>query len=182
MLSLTSHALSLQNEEPFYYPNASMDETHQYDTPADLNLYSSMVTKDEYQNVLTQLVGQDSLNMTDQVYSAYYEAINKDIQSFSGKKITLNGFVYKNRSLDYNQVVIGRFLITHCIADASYIGFLTELNQAPPWPENTWVAVTGTIKTTAYEGVKLPTIQVEEWEMINEPDQPYVYPMHIKIR
>ncbi|MBM7542983.1 TIGR03943 family putative permease subunit [Amphibacillus cookii] len=182
MLSLTSHALSAQNAEPFYYPNATMDDNHQYDTPEDINLYSNMVTKDEYENALAQLVEQDPIIMTDQDYSIYYEAINKDMENFSGKKITLNGFVYKNPSLDYNQVVIGRFLITHCIADASYIGFLAELNQAPQWSEDAWVAVTGVIKITEYEGVKLPMIQVEEWEVINEPDQPYLYPMHITIR
>lgn len=184
MLSLTSHALSAEEQEAIQFESTGppVDETHSYDTPADPNLYSNTITQEDYQNVLTQLNEEDNIVMDDQVYSTYYEAINVDMDNFTGREITTNGFVYKNEDFSVKQRVIGRFLITHCIADASFIGFLTEFDEAPTVTEDTWIELTGKIEIQDYEGVRLPVIQVTEWVEMNEPDQPYVYPLNIRIR
>lgn len=184
MLSLTSNALRAEEQEEIQFESTAppVDETHSYDTPADPNLYSNTVTEDEYQNVLTQLDGEEQIIMDEQVYSTYYEAINVNMDDFSGREITTNGFVYTNEDFSANQRVIGRFLITHCIADASFIGFLTEFDEAPTLTEDTWVKLTGEIEIQDYEGVRLPVIQVRDWVEIDEPNQPYVYPLNIRIR
>ncbi|WP_396021233.1 hypothetical protein [Bacillus sp. S/N-304-OC-R1] len=42
----------------------------------------------------------------------------------------LTGFAYKEDGFEQDQLVIARFVITHCVADASIVGFLTELPEA----------------------------------------------------
>ncbi|SIB01946.1 Uncharacterised protein [Mycobacteroides abscessus subsp. abscessus] len=32
-----------------------------------------------------------------------------------------------------------------------------------------------------YNGTMLPLLKVTEWELISEPDQPYIYPITIKV-
>ncbi len=62
---------------------------------------------------------------------------------------------------EYIQLVISRFLITHCVADASIVGFLTEFPEAPTLTEDTWLEVVGTIGQTTYEGASLPVIHID---------------------
>ncbi|MBM7570863.1 TIGR03943 family putative permease subunit [Aquibacillus albus] len=153
------------------------------DNPQDPNLYSNTVTQDTYQQIIDQLKEVDTIEMTDQVYATYYEAINMDLAKFEGKEISINGFVYKEDGFAKNQLVVGRYLITHCVADASIIGFLSEFNGGvESISEDTWLEVTGTIHIKEYNGVELPTISVTESKEIEEPEQPYLYPLNIKIR
>ncbi len=60
---------------------------------------------------------------------------------------------YKEDRFEQEQLVIARFLITHCVADASIVGFLTEL----------------------------PFIIIANWTIINEPEEQYIYPINIRI-
>ena len=68
-------------------------------------------------------------------------------------------------------------LIPHCIADASVVGFLSELPEALNLAEDTWIEVMGTIDTVEYEGSILPIIKIEQWVEIKEPSTPYLYQM-----
>ncbi|WP_404358968.1 TIGR03943 family putative permease subunit [Cytobacillus firmus] len=119
--------------------------------------------------------------MDDKVFSMYYEEISKDIDKFIGREIEFQGFIYKEDGLDSNQLVISRFLITHCVADASMIGFLSEMEEAPELYDNMWVKVSGVIDKAAYNGTELPMIKIKKWKEIEEPFIPYLYPLTIKI-
>ncbi len=89
--------------------------------------------------------------MEDTLYALIYQEVTQNINMFNGRKITLNGFVYREQDFASNQLVIGRFLITHCIADAGLIGFLAEFDQEMTVSEDTWMEVTGTIRLTEYQ-------------------------------
>lgn len=189
MLSLTNHArassLNRDAEVELEFPPDPMqnqEREHLYDTPADPNLYSNTISKEEHQLIIENLKTVDSIMMNDQVYATYFDEINHDIEMFIYREITLKGFVYKDEELEENQVVIGRFLITHCIADASFIGFLSEVENASLLAEDMWVELTGTLQLIEYKGIQLPTIKGAEWNEIVQPDQPYVYPHTIQIR
>jgi putative membrane protein len=77
--------------------------------------------------------------------------------------------------------VLSRFLITHCVADASIIGFISELPEASSLKENTWIEVKGVLDTTNFNGTELPIIKITTWKKINEPKEPYLYPISVKI-
>ncbi|CAM5502159.1 TIGR03943 family protein OS=Lysinibacillus sphaericus OX=1421 GN=LS41612_12720 PE=4 SV=1 [Lysinibacillus sphaericus] len=119
--------------------------------------------------------------MTNYIFSVYYEDINNNLSQYQGKKIRLSGFVLKETDLLENQFVISRFLITHCVADASIIGFLTEMPEAASLQEDSWIEAEGTIDIGYYNGVELPIIRIEQWKNIQEPAEPYIYPIDILI-
>jgi putative membrane protein len=100
---------------------------------------------------------------------------------FEGRKVKVSGFVYKEEGLQVNQLVLGRFLITHCIADASIIGLLTEFKQASEFEQDTWLEIEGTLEVTTYNGVELPLIKADKWTVIEEPAEPYIYPILTKV-
>jgi putative membrane protein len=141
----------------------------------------NMMSKKEYEEIIQKLENSSPIVMDDLVFSSYYEEISADIEKFKGRQIELTGFVYKEDVLAQNQLVLSRFLITHCVADASIIGFISELQEAPQIDQDTWIKASGVIDITSYEGVELPMIKINSWEKVEEPLEPYLYPIMVKI-
>ncbi|KAA9030622.1 TIGR03943 family putative permease subunit [Niallia endozanthoxylica] len=139
------------------------------------------ISEEEYNKLINQLIQNDTIEMNDSLYAAYYDEIGMNISNLKGKTIKLKGFIYKDKDLSQNQLVISRFLITHCIADASIIGFLSEFTEAPSLNQDTWVEAEGILDITTYNGTELPLIKITDWKKVNEPKTPYVYPISIKI-
>lgn len=138
-------------------------------------------TNEEYEQLIQQLEQSSTIDMNDTVFSTYYEEMHMDLDKFKGREITLKGFVYKEEGLEQNQLVLARFLITHCVADAGIIGFISELPEATLLEENTWIEAKGVLDTTSYNGAKFPIIKITNWKEIDEPKEPYLYPITVKI-
>ncbi|MDQ0970802.1 putative membrane protein [Neobacillus niacini] len=148
----------------------------------DLSRLEELVyTKDEYNQLIQHLLQSSTIKMNDDIFSTYYDEIQTDIEKFKGREIELKGFVYKEEGLEQDQLVLSRFLITHCVADASIIGFISELPEASSLKENTWIEVKGVLGTTNFNGTELPIIKITTWKKINEPKEPYLYPISVKI-
>lgn len=141
----------------------------------------NMMTKQEYEEIIQKLNDSPTVIMDDLVFAAYYEEISADIEKFRGRQIELTGFVYKEDVLEQNQLVLSRFLITHCVADASIIGFISEVQEAPQIDQDTWIKASGVIDITSYEGVELPMIKINSWKKVEEPLEPYLYPIMVKL-
>lgn len=139
------------------------------------------VSQAELDALIQTLKNSPEIEMTEELYHLYYEEISKDVASFKGRPIQFTGFVYKEEGFAANQLVVSRYLITHCVADASIVGFLTELDNAPEIAEDTWLEASGVIETTLYNGTEIPFIKITNWKVINSPDQPYVYPLILRI-
>jgi putative membrane protein len=138
-------------------------------------------SKEEYDQLKQQLEQSSTIEMNDNIFSTYYDAIHMDLNKFKGREIKLKGFVYKEDGLEEDQLVIARFMITHCVADAGIIGLISELPEASSLEVNTWIEAEGVLDTTTYNGTEIPIIKITNWKIINEPQQPYLYPASIKI-
>jgi putative membrane protein len=141
----------------------------------------NVYTKEQYEQLLQQLEQSSTIEMNDNVFSTYYEEMHMDLDKFKGREIELKGFVYKEDGLEQNQLVLARFLITHCVADAGIIGFISELPEASSIDVNTWIEAKGVLETTDYNGTKFPIIKITNWKVIDEPKEPYLYPISVKI-
>jgi putative membrane protein len=142
---------------------------------------AKVYTNEEYEQLIQQLEQSSTIDMNDNVFSTYYEEMHMDLDKFKGREINLKGFVYKEDGLEQNQLVLARFLITHCVADAGIIGFISELPEASSVEVNTWIEAKGVLDTTNYNGTKFPIIKITNWKVINEPKEPYLYPISVKI-
>lgn len=150
----------------------------EHQTPMINNNYFS---KDEFDKAMEDFQKTDIIHMDDNMYSVYYDEIDTNPKAFIGKKIKMNGFVYKEDNFNSNQLVLARFHMIHCVADTSVIGFLNEFDEANKIEENTWLEIEGTIHVTTYNDFELPAIKVEKWTVIEEPDEPYIYPAQIQL-
>lgn len=172
-----------QNQTSQITPEEEIDELTQsedFDDNAPL-VVENEISNEEYDQLVQKLERDPSIVMEETVFNTYYEEISKDIHKFKGRQIILKGSVYKEEGLEANQLVISRFLITHCVADASIIGFLSEFDEASMINEDTWIEASGVLDITTYNGTELPYIKITEWKKVSEPQQPYIYPISVKI-
>lgn len=142
---------------------------------------NNIFSKEKYDEEMKKLEELEVIQMKDDIYASYYESISLNPKEYMGRKIKVSGFVYKEEGLDVNHLVISRFLITHCIADASVIGLLTEFKQASEYEQDTWIEIEGTLEVTTFNGVELPLIKANKWKVIEEPTEPYIYPILTKM-
>lgn len=142
--------------------------------------YENEQTEEEYNKLMKELEEDSTIVFNDSIYSSYYEEISSNIDKFQGRKVNLYGFVYKEDGFTENQLVVSRFLVTHCIADAGIIGFLSEFPDAAKIEKDTWIKIEGVIESGSYLDNPLPVIKVSNWEEIKEPEVPYLYPISIR--
>lgn len=135
----------------------------------------------EYDQLTKELEQSSTVVMNDDVFSTYYDEIQMNLSKYKGKEIEIKGFVYKEEGLEQDQLVIARFLITHCVADAGIIGFISKLPEASTIEVNTWIEADGFLETTTFNGTEIPIIKINNWKKIKEPKDPYVYPISIRI-
>jgi len=193
MMSLANTALSSKENKQVDPGNANIEpEPQMPGNPAneniplehyeeDPNVSQNIMEKAKYDQIMSKLQSENHIQFTEQLYAPFYQEINENMRQFVGKEITLTGFIYKEKDFKPNQFVLGRFLITHCIADANLIGFLSELEHGTEPKEDTWVEAKGRIEIQEYDGVEMPALKIEEWKEIGEPKHPYVYPVSIQI-
>ena len=141
---------------------------------------NNFFSEEKYNQEMEILEESEVIQMNDGIYSSYVEAMNMNPNNFEGRKIKVSGFVYREEGLEENQLVLSRFLITHCIADASITGLITEFDQANKFEQDIWLEIEGTLEVTTYNGIELPLIRAEKWTVIKEPSVPYIFPILIK--
>jgi len=175
MLILSNQNQALQDDKDQLSGESSIQKKKGIDSPEEIpgiehsvdpsNWEDQMeMSGEEYNEQMSQLEQNDTIEMNDYVYAAYNDEIVKDVAKYKGKNIKLKGFVYKEKGLSQNQLVISRFLITHCIADASIIGFVSEFSEAPSLDKDTWIEAEGVLDVTSYNGVELPLIKITDWK------------------
>ncbi|OIJ10747.1 TIGR03943 family protein [Anaerobacillus alkalilacustris] len=151
----------------------TIDEIEHYQIE---DFYDEEWFNEYYDNILTDLHGETVIKVTDKNYLDVMTLLDLHLESFVGKELEIMGFVFREQDFEDNQLVVARFSMTCCTADAGVYGTLVETEEAYLYPNDTWVRVRGTINKTKYHGYELPVIMLREITIIDEPDSPYVYP------
>ncbi len=129
-----------------------------------------------YDSLLIELLEEPVIKVTDENYLDVMTLLDLHLDKFIGKELETTGFVYRESDFDDNRLVVARFSMTCCTADAGVYGTLVETDEASAYENDMWIRVRGTIHKTEYHGFKLPVIQLREVTVVAEPDSPYVYP------
>lgn len=101
---------------------------------------------------------------------------SEDPRQFSDQPVDVTGFVFQDVRLSPGQFMVGRFTITCCVADALALGMVVNWPGVEGLVDNTWVRVRGSIVLTELDGRTLPMIRAETVEMVDQPEQPYLFP------
>ncbi|WP_040205080.1 TIGR03943 family putative permease subunit [Neobacillus jeddahensis] len=134
----------------------------------------------DYNALKEKLLKDQVINITDDQYVNMMTIIQDNLKSMIGKTVTTKGFVYREKQFMQDQMIVARFGITCCIADASVYGMMAKGDVAA-LQKDRWVQVTGKIEETQFNGEDIPVIKIENLSKITPPKQPYVFDVGVKI-
>jgi putative membrane protein len=135
-------------------------------------------------NAYTSLQGsgnstQLSVAATDRNVLDWIKAFNtsENVDEFTGQEADVIGLVYRDiRFKDTSQIMVARFIISCCVADASAIGVTVQSADAAKLAQDSWIHVKGKFQVQNIDGQKVPVLMAESIEPTNQPTQPYLYP------
>jgi uncharacterized repeat protein (TIGR03943 family) len=100
-----------------------------------------------------------------------------NLKQFEGQQADIVGFVYRDTRLDSKtQMMVARFAISCCVADASAIGLIVQTPNANSFAQDGWVRVTGQFQIQDFAGQKTPVLVAAKIENTDQPAHPYLYP------
>jgi putative membrane protein len=123
-----------------------------------------------------KLYQSNLISVKEDSYIETLTTVDLYLDNFIGKKIELDGFVYRQDNMKENQFVVGRFAIQCCSADASPFGVMAEYDRAKVLATDSWIHATGTIQKVTFNDTEIMALKLEKFEKIEEPKTKYVYP------
>ena len=96
--------------------------------------------------------------------------------AYNGQPVDVSGFVIHPPDLPENYLMISRFILTCCAADAYPIGLPVKVtSDRADYPADEWFRVKGQMITDNFDGTRRLTISATELEPIPQPKNPYDY-------
>ncbi|WP_088102373.1 TIGR03943 family putative permease subunit [Halalkalibacter urbisdiaboli] len=129
-----------------------------------------------YKELANELLEDEVIIVNEENYLDIMTVLDIHLDQFVGKQIDIQGFVYREPEFADNQLVVARFGMTCCVADASVYGTMVEADDAKQFENDTWVRVKGILDKSEYNDFHIPTVKLREIEIVDEPDNPYVFP------
>jgi putative membrane protein len=169
-------------EEYLKDPEGYMKELEQKvkETPIESseNVENPQPSEDNYEQLERTLTGMEKIIVTDDKYLQMMNIIDTNVDQFVGKELEIVGFVYREPDFNKNQIVVARFGVSCCVADASVYGMMAEGNEAEKLEIDEWVKVTGVIGKTTYYDSEIPYLTIKKVEKVQQPEDPYIYEMY----
>ncbi|HEY9674263.1 MAG TPA: TIGR03943 family protein [Waterburya sp.] len=102
-------------------------------------------------------------------------AVYPEPDAYTGQPAKVQGFVVHSK-LPSQYLLISRFVITCCAADAYPVGLPVKLNGTrDAYPVDSWQEVTGRMITETLEGKRQLVIEASSLKKIPKPANPYYY-------
>lgn len=95
--------------------------------------------------------------------------------TFAGQEANIIGFVYRDERFSSDSFLVGRFILSCCVADASPVGLVVRWPQAAEIPADQWVEVRGHFEVGTFDGLEMPVLVADDMQLIEPPSNPYLY-------
>lgn len=143
-------------QDSYNYENKNFDKIYRLDNEAIPNNSDS-----------------NTLKLNDSNYLDILGKIFANPDSYKDKNISIDGFIYRDKTLSKNEFVLGREVMTCCVADLQVAGPKCKFKDSYKLKANHWFNVHGKI-TLGKDGE--PIIIVKEITPIAKPKNAYLYP------
>lgn len=122
-----------------------------------------------------EINSKDVNEITSENYTNVLKSVHDDLETYTGQKVKITGFIYRVFDFNSNQFVIARNMIISSDFQAVVVGFLCESNEACNYSDGQWIEIEGEIIKGNYHG-EVPVIKVNKIIPVNIPEDMYVYP------
>lgn len=87
----------------------------------------------------------DVIEIQDEDYGLWYRDVTEDMKKYSGKTVKFKAQVAHTRKVEKGCFVPGRFIMTCCVDDVEFMGFVCQYEGAEELQQRSWVWVTAKI-------------------------------------
>ncbi len=122
-------------------------------------------------------LNQDIIDITDMDYGIWYMDALDDPRKYEGKKVRFLALVYRPEKLKKGVFVPGRFAMTCCADDITFVGFKCKYDKASEIPHKSWITITAEMHTEfaiEYKG-KGPVLYALDVQPAEKPEDELVY-------
>ncbi len=122
-------------------------------------------------------VKADIIDIHDDDFGIWYVDAAEMPERYAGKKIHFKAMVFKPKQYGKNVFVPGRFAMTCCVEDITFVGYKCYYDGAKNLVDRQWVDVTATIKTEYYPDFQGdgPVLYAEKVTLTNPAEEEVVY-------
>lgn len=103
-------------------------------------------TLDEREEELPFDISADELEISDADYAIWYMDCMDDPKKYIGKKVSFLALVYNPDKLKKGVFVPGRFAMTCCVEDVTFIGFKCKYPDEDKIPHKSWIHITAEVR------------------------------------
>ena len=134
-------------------------------------------TIDERPEELPFDINQDIIELSDADYGIWYMDAVDNYKKYNGKKVKFLALVYNPDKLKSGIMIPGRFAMTCCVDDITFIGFKCKYPKEKEIPHKSWITITAEIRVEfamEYKG-KGPVLYPISIEPAEKPEDELVY-------
>ena len=134
-------------------------------------------TLDEREEELPFDITADELDISDADYAIWYMDCMDNPKKYEGKKVKFLALVYNPEKLKKGVFVPGRFAMTCCVEDVTFIGFKCKYPDEDKIPHKSWITITAEVHiefAKEYKG-KGPVLYPVSIEPAEKPEDELVY-------
>ncbi|MCH5333273.1 MAG: GTPase [Agathobacter sp.] len=134
-------------------------------------------TIDERPEELPFDINQDVIELSDADYAIWYMDAVENYKKYEGKKVKFLALVYNPQNLKKGVFVPGRFAMTCCIEDVTFVGFKCRYEAEEELPHRSWIEITAEIHVEfakEYKG-KGPVLYPVSIVKAEKPEDELVY-------
>ena len=122
-------------------------------------------------------INQDVIELSDADYAIWYMDAMENYKKYDRKKVKFRALVYNPDKLKKGVFVPGRFAMTCCIEDVTFIGFKCKYDKEDEIPHKSWIDITAEVRVEfarEYKG-KGPVLYPISIEKAQKPEDELVY-------
>lgn len=122
-------------------------------------------------------ISGDEIEITDADYAIWYMDALENPKKYEGKKVSFLAIVYNPDKLKKGIFVPGRFAMTCCVEDVTFIGFKCKYEAEDQIPHKSWIKITAEVRVEfarEYKG-KGPVLYPVSIEKAEKPEDELVY-------
>ena len=134
-------------------------------------------TIDEREDELPFDLSQEVIEISDADYAIWYMDAQENYKKYDGKKVRFLGLVYNPENMKSGVMVPGRFAMTCCIEDVTFLGFKCKYAKSKEIPHKSWIRIEAEIRVEfakEYKG-KGPVLYPLSVEPAEKPEDELVY-------
>lgn len=122
-------------------------------------------------------LNQEIIDISDMDYGIWYMDALDDPRKYEGKKVRFLALVYHPEKMKKGVFVPGRFAMTCCVDDITFVGFKCKCEKTAEVVHKSWITITAEMHTEfamEYKG-KGPVLYALDIEQADKPEDELIY-------